>query len=171
MEGKSHEKVIAEYIDLLAEVVIRDIKNISSSVHFFSIAMDGSQPQKTGTAKALLYGKVVVRGQSVELLLECIHVDDYGGDAKSLKHAVDVLLNQYNIPENIVDTLMVCCCTDGARVNMGKYNGKGFCELYKYIWKCTCDLFLLLYYVAMTFFCKVFICEGRILSCFGDIVI
>ena len=171
LEGKSHEKVIAEYIDLLAEVVIRDIKNISSSVHFFSIAMDGSQPQKTGTAKALLYGKVVVRGQSAELLLECIHVDDYGGDAKSLKHAVDVLLNQYNIPENIVDTLMVCCCTDGARVNMGKYNGKGFCELYKYIWKCTCDLFLLLYYVAMTFFCKVFICEGRILSCFGDIVI
>ena len=70
--------------------------------------MDGSQPQKKGTAKALLYSKVVVRGQSIELLLECIHVDDYGGDAKSLKHAVDdVLLNQYNSPENIVDTLIV----------------------------------------------------------------
>ena len=83
--------------------------------------MDGSQPQKTGTEKELLYSKVVLRGQSVELPLECIHMDDYGGDAKSLKHTVnDVLLKQYNIPENIVETLIVCCCADGASVNMGR---------------------------------------------------
>ena len=144
MEGKSHEKACAEFIDL-GEVIRSDIKNILSSVRFFSIGMDGSQPRKTGTEKELLYSKVVGRGQSVELLLECIHVDDYGGDAKSLKHAVDnVLLKQYNIPENIVETLMVCCCADGASVNMGKYNGKCFRELYKNMWKCTCDLFLLL---------------------------
>ena len=96
----------------------------------FSVAMDGSQPCKRGTEKKLLYSKVVVRGQSVELLLECIHIDDYGGDTKSLKHAVDdVLLKQYNISENIVETLMVCCCTDGASVNMGKYSGKCSLEL------------------------------------------
>ena len=43
-------------------------------------------------------------------------MDDYGG-AKSLKHAVDgVLLKQYNVPENIVETLMVGFCADGASV-------------------------------------------------------
>ena len=51
--------------------------------------MDGSQPRKTGTEKELLYSKVAVRGQTVELLLGCIYVDDYGGDVKSLKRAVD----------------------------------------------------------------------------------
>ena len=52
-----------------------------------------------------------MQGQSVELLLEYIHMDDYGGDANGLKHAVDnVLLKQYNIPENILKTLMVYCC-------------------------------------------------------------
>ena len=66
----------------------------------------------------------------VELLLECVHVDDYRGDAKSLKHALDdLLLKQYNIPENIVENLMVCYFVDGASVNMGNYNGKCFHEL------------------------------------------
>lgn len=125
LEGKSHEKACAEFIDLLAETVKDDIKNILSNVRFFSITMDGSQPRKTGTEKELLYGKVVIRGQAVELLLECIHVDDYGGDAANLKRAVDdVLLKRFDIPENIVVNLMVCFCADGASVNMGKYNGK-----------------------------------------------
>ena len=62
---------------------------------------------------------MVVQGQSVELLLEFIHVDDYGRVAKSLKCGVDVLLKQYNIPENIAEMLMVCCCADGASVNTG----------------------------------------------------
>ena len=70
-----------------------------------------------------------MQGQSIKLFLECISMDDYGRDAKSSKHAVDVLLKQYNIPENIVETLMVCCCADGASVNMGKYNSKCSHEL------------------------------------------
>ena len=78
--------------------------------------MDGSQPWKEDTEKELLYSKGLVQGQPVELLLKCIHMDDYGG-AKSLKHAVDgVLLKQYNVPENIVETLMVGFCADGASV-------------------------------------------------------
>ena len=68
-----------------------------------------------------------MQGQSIKLFLECISMDDYGRDAKSLKHAVDVLSKQYNIPENIVETLMVCA--DGASVNMGKYNSKCSHEL------------------------------------------
>ena len=135
---------------MLLEVIL---KTFDPAFVFSSIAMDAPQPQKTGTEKELLYSKVVVRGQSIELLLECTHVDDYGGDAKSLKRVVDdVLLKQYNIPESIVETLMVCCCADGASANMGKYNGKCFHEFHKNIWKCTCDLFLLLYYSCYEFF-------------------
>ena len=89
LEDKSHKKARAEFIDLLAEVIRSGIKNVLSSVCFFSIAMDGSQPRKAGTEKELLYSKVAVRGQTVELLLGCIYVDDFGGDAKSLKRAVD----------------------------------------------------------------------------------
>ena len=65
LEGKSHEKACAKFIDLIAEVIRSDIKNILSSVHFFSIAMAGFQPQKTGNEKELLYSKAVVQGQSV----------------------------------------------------------------------------------------------------------
>ena len=54
--------------------------------------MDGSQQWKTGTEKEFLNSKVVMQRQSVELLLEYIHMDDYGGDAKGLKHAVDNVL-------------------------------------------------------------------------------
>ena len=65
------------------------LKTFYPAFVFFSIAMDGSQPRKAGTEKELLYSKVAVRGQTVELLLGCIYVDDFGGDAKSLKRAVD----------------------------------------------------------------------------------
>lgn len=65
---------------------------------------------------------------------------------------IDVLLKQYHIPENIVETLIVCYCADHASVNMAKYNDKCLPELYKKIWKSTCDLFLLLHYRSYEFF-------------------
>lgn len=61
--------------------------------------MDVFQPRKTGTEKELLYSRVVVPRQSVELILECVYVDYYGGDTRSFEHAVDILLKQYNIPK------------------------------------------------------------------------
>ena len=65
--------------------------------------MDGFQPRKTGTEKELLYSRVVVPRQSVELILECVDVDYYGGDTRSFEHAVDdILLKQYNIPEKYI---------------------------------------------------------------------
>ena len=42
-------------------------------------------------------GNCCIHGEAVELLVECIHVDDYGGDACDLKRAIDdVILTQYN---------------------------------------------------------------------------
>ena len=103
---------------------LKDIKLILLQVSAFSLAFDGSQPRKTGTEKKLLYSKFASRGEAVELLLECIHVDDYGGDVCDLKGATDdVSLTRYNIPKERYIKLLVCVCTDGANVNMGKYRG------------------------------------------------
>ena len=124
-QGKIHEKACGEFIDILADVLRTDIQNILLSVSMFSITMDGSQPRKTGTEKELLYSKVAVRGEAIELLLECINMDDYGGDAIDLKRAIDdVILKRYSIPSEKYINLLVCCCADGASINMGKYKGK-----------------------------------------------
>ena len=88
------------------------------------MAFNGSQPRKTGTEKELSYSKCAIRGEAVELLLECIHVDDYRGDTCDLKRAIDdVILTQYNITKKRYIKLLVCVCADGASVNMGKYRG------------------------------------------------
>ena len=89
LQGKSHEKASAEFIDVLADTLKKDIKLILLQVSAFSLAFDGSQPRKTGTEKELLYSKCALRGEAVELLLECIHVDDYGGDNCDVKCAID----------------------------------------------------------------------------------
>ena len=90
----------------------------------FSLAFDGLQPRKTGTKKELLYSKCAIRGEAVELLLECIDVDDYRGNACDLKHAIDdVVLTRYNIPKERYIRLLVSVCADGASVSMGKYGG------------------------------------------------
>ena len=89
LEGRSHEKACAEFIDLLPDIIRSDTKNILSSFCFcfFSIAMDLKHGREA--LKTLLYSKVVVRGQSVELLLECTYMDEYGRDSKSSKRASD----------------------------------------------------------------------------------
>ena len=88
------------------------------------MAFDGSQPRKTGTEKEQLYLKCAICGEAVELLLECIHVDDYGGDNCDVKCAIDdVILTWYNIPKERYIKLLVCVCADGASVNMGKHRG------------------------------------------------
>ena len=87
---KSHEKACAEFIAVLADTLKKAIKLILLQVSAFSLAFDGSQPRKTGTEKKLLYSKCAILGEAVELLLECIHVDDYGSDACDLKRTVQL---------------------------------------------------------------------------------
>ena len=81
LQRKLHEKACAEFIDVLADTLKKDIKLILLQVSAFSLAFDGLQPRKTDTEKELLYSKCAIRGEAVELLLECIHVGDYRGDA------------------------------------------------------------------------------------------
>ena len=84
--------------------------------------MDGSQPRKTGFEKELVYTKVVVRGKAVELLLKCVHMNDFGGTADDLKTAIDAVMEEYGVSDRYLRRLISVCC-DGASINMGKYNG------------------------------------------------
>ena len=102
LQGKSHEKSWAEFIAVLADTLKKAIKMILLQVSAFSLAFDGSQPRKTGTEKKLLYSKCAILGEAVELLLECIHVDDYGSDPCDLKRTIDdVILTRITFLKNV----------------------------------------------------------------------
>ena len=73
-----YEIACGEFIDIMANTLRDDLKKIFGNASFFSLTMDGSQPRKTGLEKKLVYGKVVVRGKPVELLVKCIHMNDFG---------------------------------------------------------------------------------------------
>ena len=68
--------------------------------------MDGSQPRKTGFEKELVYAKAVVRGKSFEVLLKCIHMNDFGGNADDLKAALDALMKEYGIDNRYAKDLL-----------------------------------------------------------------
>ena len=67
--------------------------------------MEGSQPRKNGFEKELVYVKAVVRGKSAELLLKCIHMNDFGGSADDLKAALDALMMEYGIGDRYAKRL------------------------------------------------------------------
>ena len=127
LEGKIHRKACAEFIECLAKVVRNDLREILNNSNFYSTLFDGSQPKKTFSEKELLFAKVVIRGEAVELLCKCIHMDDYGSDAADLKRAFDeTLKDDYQLHSNNGNRftyLLVSHCADGASVNMGRYNG------------------------------------------------
>ena len=55
LQGKSHEKACAEFIDVLADTLKKDVKLILLQVSAFFLAFDGWQPRKTGTEKELVF--------------------------------------------------------------------------------------------------------------------
>ena len=87
--------------------------------------MDGSQARKTGTEKELIYTKVVINGYPTELLLQCQHMADFGGEnADAVKNAFDsAFMDTYNVPPERFSSLLISVCCDGASVNMGQYTG------------------------------------------------
>lgn len=87
--------------------------------------MDGSQARKTGTEKELIYTKVVINGSPAELLLQCQHMADFGGEnAEAVKKAFDsAFIDSYNMSSEWFSTLLINVCCDGASVNMGQYTG------------------------------------------------
>ena len=124
MAGKSHNKACAEFIENLAAVVRNDLKEMLKTSNFCSAMFDGSQPRKTFSEKELLYVKICIRGQAIELLLKCMHMNDYGTGANDLKRAFDeTFLQDYSLELEQFTSNLVCVCADGASINMGRYNG------------------------------------------------
>ncbi|KAK6178299.1 hypothetical protein SNE40_013101 [Patella caerulea] len=125
LSGKNNQKSCREFVKYLAVAVKSDIEKMLGISNFFSALMDGSQARKTGAEKELVYVKIVVKGQPVELLLSCQHMPDFGGeDAVSVKTAFDdAFLTKYKLDVDRWSKLLVSICTDGASVNLGVLNG------------------------------------------------
>lgn len=84
--------------------------------------MDGSEAGKTKDEKELLYCKVVIRGQPVELFLKCQKMANFGGvDAVCTKQAFDdAFVQGYGVSNERYNSLLIAVCADFAGVNMGR---------------------------------------------------
>ena len=51
VNGKTHKKACAKFIEICAKVIRVAIKNILQTSNFFSLLFDGSQPKKTFSEK------------------------------------------------------------------------------------------------------------------------
>ena len=99
-----------------------DIKCILNSASFFCGEMDGSEARKTKEEKELVFSKLVIKGQPVELLLKCQKMSDFGGvDAGANKSAFDDAFcgKDYALAEERFEKLLIGVCADEASVNMG----------------------------------------------------
>jgi len=123
--GKDDRFACAEFVHFLAEAIREDIKQILNSASFFCGEMDGSEARKTKEEKELIYAKVVIRGQPVELLLKCQRMSDFGGvDAAATKSAFDqAFTKEYGLADDRFGSLLIGVCADGASVNMGRLHG------------------------------------------------
>ena len=125
LPGKDDEHSCSIFVHFLAEALRSDIKSILSLSYFFAGEMDGFEARKTKDAKELIYCKVVIRGQQVELFLKCQKMANFGGvDAASTKQAFDgAFLQDYSVSDQRYKNLLIAVCADGAGVNMGRISG------------------------------------------------
>lgn len=125
ISGKDDKYSCAIFVDCIADTIRNDMKQMLSNVNFMSGEMDGSEARKTKEEKELVYCKVVIRGQPIELLLKCQRMTDFGNvDANGTKNAFDdAFLNVYEVPAERFENLLVGVCADGASVNMGRISG------------------------------------------------
>jgi len=131
LPGKDDENLCSTFLHFLAKALRSDIKAILSLTNFFAGEMDGSEARKTKDEKELIYCKVVIRGQPVELFLRCQKMIDFGCvDADCTKKAFDsAFLQDYGVSEERYNNLLIAACADGAGVNMGRISGA--CTLMK----------------------------------------
>lgn len=124
LNGKDSEITCREFISYISDAMRLDIKRILTLCNFFTGEQDGSQPQKTGSTKELIFVKIVINGAMVEIMLKCQHMNDYGEDAASVKRAFDdTLLKDFEMSPDKFQNSMICVCADGASINMGSIKG------------------------------------------------
>lgn len=122
--AKSNDKSCREFIQYLASAMREDMKAMLKCANLFSCEMDGTEARKTRDEKELIYVKLVVNGQPIELFLKCQKMSKFGGvDALCLKNAIDDAFANYNMSDDKWRLGLVSACADGASVNMGKLSG------------------------------------------------
>lgn len=103
-----------------------DIQHILQNCNYFSCAQDGSEARKTRDEKELVYVKVVIRGEPVELLLKCQQMSKFGGvTGASVKSAIDDAFTDYSLSVSgeKYRKCLISACADGAAVHLGKLRG------------------------------------------------
>ena len=60
VEGKSNAVACANFIDILADCLVSEMKSMIATIPFFSVKFDGSQAIKTQIDRELVYIKIVV---------------------------------------------------------------------------------------------------------------
>ncbi|XP_064605788.1 zinc finger protein 862-like [Liolophura sinensis] len=124
VSGKCNKVACREMVSYLAQALRDDVQNILQNCSFFACEQDGSEARKTREEKELIYVKVVIRGEPLELLLKCQKMTDFGGvSAANLKRAIDDAFQSYNVSGDKYQKGLVSACADGAAVNLGRLNG------------------------------------------------
>ena len=124
LKGKDSDKICGSLLDCIELALEQTLQHIMSCVDFYSILFDGSDAAKILWNKELVYAKVFVQGHPRELLLQLVHMRDFGGEnSDSLKKAIDSVLKKYNLLTEEKKCRLVALCCDGASVNMGHKKG------------------------------------------------
>ena len=94
------------------------------SSNAFSMVSDGSEVQKTGMDKELVFVRLIKGGISVYYCVALRECRNFRGtDAESLKKAIDeVFNNKVKISDEKSKYGIVSAMADGASENFGKYN-------------------------------------------------
>ena len=125
LQGKQNDRVCAEMIDIIKNVIQDEVAEVLASKTAFSILFDGSQPKKTGSEMELVYVRVVNDGVPVYYCVGLQEMAHFGGaNAEAIKEAVDdVFGKQLKIDSECYKYKCVSVTGDGASVNTGVYGG------------------------------------------------
>ena len=81
LKGKDSDKVCGSLLDSIELALEHTLQHIMSCVDFYSILFDGSDAAKILWNKEFVYAKVFVQGRPRELLLQLVHMRDFGGES------------------------------------------------------------------------------------------
>lgn len=82
-DDKITKKTCTEMVDIIAELLLQTLHDISAKGKYVSLTGDGSEAWKTGEEKELVYGKVLLKGYQIFLpgtfFLACRSLKAQGG--------------------------------------------------------------------------------------------
>ena len=124
IEGKDDGRAAREYCSEIANSIREKVAVLLCSNTAFGVLTDGSEPQKTGSEKELVYVRTTKQGIPVYYCIGLEDVNDHGGaNAEGLKSCLDKTFEDLGIQDNGYLKCMVSATADGASVNTGIHSG------------------------------------------------